>query len=464
MQTLGAYSESKKHQVTLLVMRYFLGLLDGPRDWAINVFSTPGLGFDVKQIFPGLLIAFLSSALVYLGFLTTGYEVLGQISLFSVLGLLAVLLNVVIFFPWIHRAKAFKNRVGLLKVSSFILHNPLQSIVRKPWVVVLFLLALMLVNFAVVKPNDDVRALQHLSSELKQEEAYIREVLSWHANNDFILIKDKSVNGLLQQEAEILDFLRIEGQTLVGVSDFIPSEQRQRINYQILQKLYASEEIKMFLDDLQITHNNQQEFQAINLEILNEPEFNALFKQRLLGEVNGFHALIIPLTNKVTLPSDSQAVLIQQAEDTSQLFAEFRIKSTWVLAVAVVLLVIMLGLFRYPWLESIHLVSLPLMAGFMALILAGALGLHVSLFSVLALLLVLGMGLDYVVFLKESHCPEHVMLALLLSSITTMLAFGLLSFSEVPVLQSFGFMVGVGIALVLMMSPAVVDWDKKNEK
>jgi len=36
--TLGAYSESKKHQVTLLVMRCFL--VDVSRDCAINVFST----------------------------------------------------------------------------------------------------------------------------------------------------------------------------------------------------------------------------------------------------------------------------------------------------------------------------------------------------------------------------------------------------------------------------------------
>jgi len=48
VQKLGAYSESEKHQVTLLallVMRCFLGLLDGPRDCAINVFSISGLGY-----------------------------------------------------------------------------------------------------------------------------------------------------------------------------------------------------------------------------------------------------------------------------------------------------------------------------------------------------------------------------------------------------------------------------------
>ena len=44
VQTIGAYSESNKYLVTLLVVWYFLDLQDVPKDCAKNVFSMSGLG------------------------------------------------------------------------------------------------------------------------------------------------------------------------------------------------------------------------------------------------------------------------------------------------------------------------------------------------------------------------------------------------------------------------------------
>ena len=52
VQVIGAYSEDKKYRVTLLVMWYFLDLLDVSRDCVINVFSISGLGIlESKMIF-----------------------------------------------------------------------------------------------------------------------------------------------------------------------------------------------------------------------------------------------------------------------------------------------------------------------------------------------------------------------------------------------------------------------------
>ena len=121
----------------------------------------------------------------------------------------------------------------------------------------------------------------------------------------------------------------------------------------------------------------------------------------------------------------------------------------------VLILQVMLFLFRYRFTEAVSVVLIPVIAGLFAVLLSQCFGFHISLFSILALLLVLGMGIDYVVFLKESKHPELIMKALLLSSCTTILAFGLLVFSQVAVIKSFGVTVGLGIIMVLIMSPAV---------
>jgi predicted exporter len=72
------------------------------------------------------------------------------------------------------------------------------------------------------------------------------------------------------------------------------------------------------------------------------------------------------------------------------------------------------------------------------------------------------MGLDYVVFLSESKEKTHVAFALLLSSITTILSFGLLSLSQVAVIKSFGFTLAIGIFIILLISPAILKSTSKK--
>ncbi|MEZ5472286.1 MAG: MMPL family transporter [Marinicella sp.] len=423
----------------------------------------------LQKILPGLLIGFTSSATVYLAFMITGYEVLGQISVFSVCGLAAVLINVMLIFPAFYRVKFINQQSGYLAIAAQWLNNPLQAIFRNIWVVLLVLFFLMVVSMVMVVPEDDVRALQKLSPELKQQEQRIKQVLSWRQGNAYLLLTADSLEEVIDKEQELLRLLRarqnneekIEG--LVGVSDFLPGVKQQLQNFNHIQSLMQSPAVLLFLTDLGIGPIPVETFKPMTQHLLEQPAMQQLFKQRLLGQVGNEYGLLLPLglsVEDVQLPEMNGLVLVQQAEDTSALFAQFRIKSSWVLAITVAILVLLLGVFRYNTRQAIHLVSLPLMAGFVALVLAAALGYHISMFSILAMLLVLGMGLDYVVFLRESKQPNHVMFALMLSATTTILAFGLLSFSDVAVLKSFGFMVGMGILTVLCLSPAVLVWVK----
>eukprot|EP00493_Phyllostaurus_siculus_P026470 UN26815 len=63
----------------------------------------------------------------------------------------------------------------------------------------------------------------------------------------------------------------------------------------------------------------------------------------------------------------------------------------------------------------------------------------------MALFLVLGLGMDYIIFAREmSANPEVTRQAILLSAITSLLSFGLLAFSEMPVVQAFGSIILIG--------------------
>jgi predicted exporter len=90
-------------------------------------------------------------------------------------------------------------------------------------------------------------------------------------------------------------------------------------------------------------------------------------------------------------------------------------------------------------------------------------GQRLSLFHLASLLLVVGIGLDYSLFLNRRHdSPEEhnrTVQALIICSITTVLVFGILAFSEFPVLQAIGTTAALGSLLSLLFAAMAVSQD-----
>ena len=76
-----------------------------------------------------------------------------------------------------------------------------------------------------------------------------------------------------------------------------------------------------------------------------------------------------------------------------------------------------------------------------------------NLFHVLSLLLVLGLGVDYAIILREGRNQQAV-LAVFLSMTTTLISFGLLGFSSVPFVRSIGITVALGVAFTFLIALA----------
>jgi predicted exporter len=85
----------------------------------------------------------------------------------------------------------------------------------------------------------------------------------------------------------------------------------------------------------------------------------------------------------------------------------------------------------------------------------GWLGEPFQLAHILALLLLLGMGVDYGIFLLEHEGDGAAWLAVVLGAASTWLAFGLLALSSTPALHAFGLTLMIGIAFVWAASPCL---------
>lgn len=92
------------------------------------------------------------------------------------------------------------------------------------------------------------------------------------------------------------------------------------------------------------------------------------------------------------------------------------------------------------------------MAGLAA---TGLLGMPVNLFSLFALILVMGIGVDYTVFFQSgSATSEKLFYAMSVALTTTLLSLGILVMSETPAVRVFGCVLSVGVLVAFLLAPA----------
>lgn len=122
---------------------------------------------------------------------------------------------------------------------------------------------------------------------------------------------------------------------------------------------------------------------------------------------------------------------------------------------------------RYRSLRVTLAAFLPaLLAGGCTLAIRGALGLPAQLLDAVALLLVLGMGIDYGIYLAEGREETRrlpaTLLSLVVACLITVLGYGLLALSPEPTLRAIGLTVGLGVLANLLLAPLalLVSWQE----
>jgi predicted exporter len=85
-------------------------------------------------------------------------------------------------------------------------------------------------------------------------------------------------------------------------------------------------------------------------------------------------------------------------------------------------------------------------------------GQPLSVFHLLALMLMVGVGLDYSLFFNRSIGVEHewprTFRAVAMCAVATLLSFGLLAFCSTPVMRGIGSAVAIGVACAFVFSLA----------
>lgn len=137
--------------------------------------------------------------------------------------------------------------------------------------------------------------------------------------------------------------------------------------------------------------------------------------------------------------------LVDQRSHINTLFAQTRLE-----AIILKLLSYTVGfliLYRvFGTRPALRILLVPLSASITVMSLSGLIGMPLNLFCIFGLLLVTAIGIDYAVYAYTPALPaEEKAAGIFMTSVTTMITFGLLYFSSTPAVATFGLSVVLGV-------------------
>ena len=488
-------------EMHLITLVFGASLIGEAIDYAIQYFAAhlgAGKAWEpvggLRRIAPGLLMALATSLLGYAALMLAPFPALSQIALFALVGLSAACATVFLLLPWLLKAPGQRDPEAAVALPRrFLLFWRAHVGRRACLVLVVVLLAISLPGWMRLSCNDNVQVLISRPAVLVAQEEKIRELTGFGNSSQFYLIEGETPEDVLRHEEKLLEKLaQLAGpggkhalDSYLGVSAFVPSEERQRQNREYLAKKLFSDEsglrdqlaeasLRDEVADRFVADFKGGEGQVLFVEDWVKSPLSAPFRHLWLGPMGqaegakgGFASVVQPQgIHDLTRLAEASANLpgvtfVDKAGSVSRLFGEYRQwGALWLLgALSLVygLLCLRYGLARSAFMLLPTVLSIAVVLGAF-----GYLGISLTLFNLMGFMLVLGVGINYAIFLCEGGVNEAATLAgVLLSAGTTLLSFGLLAFSSMPALSGFGLTLLLGISVSVLLAPMVLSFSRE---
>jgi predicted exporter len=450
-------------KVHLMTLVFGAGLVGVAEDYGIHYFASRQAQPSrdkrelLRHLTPGLFMAMLTSVAGYVMLAIAPMPGLRQVAVFSSVGLAGAFLTVLAWFPFLDRGQLKPTRFSAVWAASRAWWPSLSN--RALTLGVLVTSVVTGLGVSRLKVLDDIRALQASPQSLIDAQRTVAQRIGLPSPAQFFIVRGEGDAQRLEREEALaakLDALALTG-VLTGydaVSSWVPSPARQEAHRTAF--LHAREVVLARLAD--------------ELEDAPPPGADSplLTVDKVLGTAVG--ASLAPLWMKdasvvlVHAPSRERlselAALsslpgvrfVDRTADLSALMQKWRVGMSLLLFAGYA--VIFLALFwRFRGQAWRALLPTAVASG-LAMATVGFLGEPLTLFHVLSLWLLLGMGVDYGIFLLEHPADGgEAWLSVGLGAVSTLLSFGLLAVSTTPAIHAFGVTLGVGVTLVWLLSP-----------
>ncbi|MDR6386208.1 putative exporter [Paraburkholderia caribensis] len=460
-------------------IQYFVVYLGAQRGWNARQ--------GARSVRPALTVALATSLLGYAILAWVPFPALKQIACFAIAGICTAFASVLWLLP-VLLVKGPKHAQRRLFLRAATLLERWHAVIggRRAWIVAGVLVLIAIPGWLRLTSDDDIHLLIQRDPALVAQEDQVRNAIGVDNTAQFFVVRGPSQETVLQRAEALgakLDALS-GAQAVNGwqsVTQFVPSAQRQAGARNVLAQHVFDDPAALrsmllqagFRDevaDAWLAAYAKSNPAPLTVERWLAAPWSQPYRHLWLGAVDargehGYAAIVIP--QRVT-PQNVAAlieaahsvdgvVFVDKAASVSKLFGAYRIDSGIWLAGALLLVLILL-MVRYTPRGGIATTLPVLLAIGVTLAAFGYARVPLNLFNCLALMLVLGVGANYAVFLREGCLRDHadlgaVWTGVLLSAATTLLSFGMLGLSAMPALKSFGATLALGILVSVLLAP-----------
>ncbi len=469
--------------VHVLALVFGSSLIGGVIDYSIHFFADRFRGdpdwspaVAVEHVGGAILLGLCTTLLGYVVLLLVPFPGLRQIALFCVAGLATGCFTVLCAYPVLYRlpkrSLPWGPQLGQWLARSFMAWR--WSRARSALLVTLLFASLVGVLF--INLQDDVRALQSSPAELVAAEQRTAALLQTGIESRYYLVQGDSEQAVLETEVQLsarLDALQAEDvlKAYTAVSKSLPPLSQQQQAHALLQRevLQPAGALPALLQQLGYAETDVQsrtQAFAAGSSPLSVAQWLASdaslpYRDLWLGQLGAADATgqrhfasivtLAGIKDVSALRTVAAAVpnvrLIDRVQAVSDVLRSYRQAMSWLLCAVYVIAMLLLR-FQYGWREAPLLLLPSALASGVTLGLFGWFGIPVNLFTLLALWLVLGLGVDYGIFLRHGRTAmPTAALSVTLSATTTLLAFGMLAFSATPFIRSIGLTLLLAISL-----------------
>lgn len=440
--------------VHLIALVFATTLVGIAVDYAIHGALAAGHGERAfRHMLPHLRIGVLTTVAGYIAMGLLPFALLQQVAVFIGSGIVAAYLvvHLVIAKFTDHRALQVKPCVERAATKY---HRRWQAI--RPPVAQRLALGLGVVAVALstlLQFDDDVSRLTQSSSSLLADEQRVHQALQTSNTVSHWLVQQATdVQQLLEDQEQLREQLRstsaVKGWQMVA--DNLPSIARQQRAQSALQGLWRSDSGENYLAELGLTapppRSEWLELDQLSPWLQTSLQYDGSnwvsFIEIKSHQAWGSDALNLPPTIQQFTPLGDARHALGNLRQLLYLW----------LSVALGLAFIVLA-WKRGWRVAVCGTA------YLAFVLIGALSMSqwltgaLHVFHLVAVILVLGLAIDYLVFFSSPLHASAMHIAVNLSAITSLLAFGLLALSGTPAIASFGLTVAVGILLAAMLGP-----------
>lgn len=465
-------------QVHGIVIVFGITLLGISLDYPVHLFSHIKEGQSAQSalssIWPTLRLGVFSTALAYVALLGTGFPGLSQLAVFAVSGLTAALVTT----RWV-----LPHWVGQVRQSEIPRLNSKFCSPRCQWALAGLGLIVAL-SILVLNKNhlwmEDIADISPVPVSARNLDRQLRQELGAPDVNHVFVITDSDRESLLRRtESLTLSIGDLKTQNIAShvfsVTDYLPSattqksrqsklpdrpELRSRLSKALSGKPFKQSTFDDFINDVEASRT----LAPLTWDKLVESPLQVRLSQDMFQRDGKWNS-IIRLSGVSSLarlhqwlndhPSASRHYMSIK-DSSSQLLSNYRIIAFQRMALGALIILLVLIFVTRPRKKILNIGVPVVLAVLLSIAAQVFLGDRINLFHVLSLLLVVGIGLDYGLFFNRTYRTDEEARrrthGILISASSTLVTFGLLSLSSIPVLEAMGKTVAIGVATCFIFS------------